>query len=297
MSDINQIEVFAAVVKAGSFTKAARQLKLPKSSVSRKVALLEDRLGVALIRRTTRKLHLTDVGSKYFQTCTRILAELAEAEANAKSTQESPTGLLRITAPVELGSALLEEVLQRYLKAYKDVQVDLLLTDRIVDLMEENVDVAVRAGHLADSTLIAKKIGGGEFQLFASAAYLKRAGSPAHPKDLVNHACLAFTGHSDSPEWELENGKTRLKIAVPDRVTSSNLSILASLAVRSVGIALLPTFVARQGVFADRLVRVLPEWSSGSEPFYVVYPAQRFVSPKLKAFLACVSEVTGKQRS
>lgn len=297
MSDIDQIEVFTAVAKSGSFTQAARDLKLPKSSVSRKVALLEERLGVALIRRTTRKLQLTDVGTKYFHTCSRILTELADAEASAKSAQETPRGTFRITAPVELGSDLLENVLQRYLKAYPEVQVDLLLTDRVVNLMEENVDVAIRAGHLADSTLIAKKIGDGEFQLFASAAYLKRAGAPHHPKDLARHSCLVFSGHSEGSEWELVSGKSRLTIAVPNRVTASNLSVLASLAARSVGIALLPTFVAKQGAYADKLVRVLPDWSSGSEPFYLVYPAQRFVAPKLKAFLTCVGELREPSRS
>ncbi|OFZ18467.1 MAG: hypothetical protein A2X94_00545 [Bdellovibrionales bacterium GWB1_55_8] len=290
MSDLDEIAAFTAVIKAGSFTGAARVLKAPKSTISRKVASLEDRLGVALIHRTTRKLHLTDVGTRYYRSCARILSELAEVEAAAKSAQEAARGLLRITAPVELGTAFLEEVLERYLQANKEVEVDLLFTDRVVDLIEEGVDVAIRAGQMADSSLVAKRIGSDEFRLVASPSYLKKAGkTPAHPRDLSTHSCLLFTTQSEGGTWHLENGKTHVEAEILSRVRSSSLGILLNLALRGEGIALLPTFMARDAIRTGKLVRVLPEWSSGKEPLYVVYPAQRFLPAKLKSFLAMLS--------
>lgn len=290
MADLNEIEVFAAVVKAGSFTRAAQALKMPKSTVSRKVSQLEERLGVALLRRTTRKLDLTDVGNRYYRSCSGILAELAEAEAAVRSAQEAPRGLLRITAPAEFGAALLEEPLRRFLKAHKEVQVELLLTDRIVDLLEEGVDVAIRAGALADSTLVARKLGMSEFRLFASPAYLKRAGTPSHPKQLADHACLTFTSISENGVWELESGKSHLKLKVESRIISSQLGILHALAQKGEGVAQLPDFMARESQASGKLVRVLPEWHSARDPYFVVYPAQRFLSPKLKAFLSLLRE-------
>jgi DNA-binding transcriptional LysR family regulator len=191
---------------------------------------------------------------------------------------------------VELGITLLEEILQRLLHLYPEIQVDLILTDRVVDLLEEGIDVAIRTGTLPDSGLIAKKIGVSEFHLFASPSYLKKEGAPFHPRELHRHICLNFTGHGEGEKWELENGKTRFVLEHQSRVSSTSLGLLYNLTLKGEGIALLPSFMTREMVKLGKLIRVLPEWTSGHEPLSIVYPAQKYVTPKLKAFLECLSQ-------
>ncbi|HEX2881045.1 MAG TPA: LysR family transcriptional regulator, partial [Polyangiaceae bacterium] len=194
--DLNEIAIFAQVVQAGSFTSAAAQLGMPKSTVSRKIAELEERLDSRLLQRTTRKLSLTDAGRAYYDYCARIVADIDEAERAVTSLQAIPKGLLRITAPINMG--FLAPIISDYLKRFPEVNIDLFCTARTVDLVEERFDVGIRAGVLADSTLIARNLGTIKWFLVAGPGYLKERGRPRLPEDLKKHDCLLFgpTGHN-----------------------------------------------------------------------------------------------------
>ena len=193
MMDLNEVAVFIKVVQLGSFSGAAKQLAMPNSTVSSKVSSLEKRLGVTLIQRTTRKLNITPAGQAYFNRCIQGLEEIHAAEMEIAAVQGEPQGLLRITAPIDLGSRVLPQLVSDFTNTYPKVRVELILSDRKVDLLSESVDLAIRAGDLRDSTLIAKKVGSVYFAPFASARYLKAKGIPTHPRDLRLHHCLQFT--------------------------------------------------------------------------------------------------------
>ena len=190
--DLNEISVFVEVVKAGSFSQAAKKLKMPNSTVSHKVSSLEKRLGLTLLQRTTRKLNVTPAGQIYFKKCLNGFSEIELAEAEMASAQGEAQGLLRVTAPVELGGGILPEIISDFTAQFPKVTIELILTERRVDLLSESVDLAIRAGELKDSSLIAKKIGLAYFALFASPRYLKQKGTPTHPRELNQHKCLAF---------------------------------------------------------------------------------------------------------
>ena len=281
--ELNDITVFIKVVQTGSFTEAARRLGAPKSTVSSKVSGLERRLGVTLLQRTTRKLHLTDEGTIFFQSCARALAEIESAEAVAAGGQKVPQGRVSITAPSG-SSRLLSRFLKGFFARYPGVSVDLLLTNRYVDLIGEGVDVAIRAGVLQDSSLVAKKIATTSWALFASPGYVAGAGLPQQPKDLTSHQCIIFP-KAKSHEWEMANGRQRARIKVAGSVTADDIGALKELALDDHGIALIPTFVCRDDVAARRLVPILPGWSSESSSISIVYPGQKFQHPKVRVLV------------
>ena len=286
--DLNEILVFTQVVQSGSFTQAAKRLEMPNSTVSSKIASLERRLGVTLIQRTTRKLTVTSAGLDYFRHCLEGLERLKTAESEIAAVQGEPQGLLRITAPVELGNGtILAELISRFSARYPKVTIEALLTDRFVDLLGEGVDVAIRAGTLADSSLIAKKIGMSFFAAFASPKYLKTRGTPTHPRELraPAHECMRFTPLDESI-WIFQGPRgATVKVPVSGRVQTNDLGLVKSLTLLGEGLSLLPTTNCLQEVRSGKLIRVLPQWRTPSEPMHFVYPAQRFVSPKLKAFM------------
>lgn len=281
--ELSDIAVFVKVIQAGSFTEAARRLGAPKSTVSSKVSGLERRLGVTLLQRTTRKLRLTDEGEVFFQTCARALSEIESAEAVAAGGQKVPQGRVSVTAPNDTGR-FLSRFLKQFLAKYPGVTVDLILTNRYVDLVGEGVDVAVRAGVLQDSALVAKKVATTHWALFASPAYIAAAGAPERPKDLSEHQCILF-GTAKSGEWELASGKQRAKVRVQGMVTTDDIAALKELAAQDIGIALLPTFICRDEVAAERLAPVLAGWSSQASQISVVYTAQKFQHPKIRVFV------------
>lgn len=287
--DLNEVAVFIKVVQVGSFRQAAKALGMPNSTVSSKVSSLERRLGVTLIQRTTRRLNITPAGQAYFKHCVQGLQEIEAGEAELAATKGEPQGLLRITAPVELGASVLPDLVERFLKKYPKVRIEVILADRRVELLSENVDLAIRAGELQDSTLIAKKIGMVYFAPFASPKYLKANGSPNHPRDLRHHECLQFTPIGFE-EWRLIGSKGAFNVPVPGRIIINDLNMIKTLTVSGMGIALLPSFYCRQEVSSGKIVRVLPEWRTNLNPVHFVYPAQRFVLPKLSAFIAFATD-------
>ena len=201
--DLNEIVVFARVVETRSFTAAAQQLGLPKSTVSRKIAQLEERLGVRLLQRTTRKLNLTEVGQAYYERCQRIVQDIAAAEQVVTDMQTAPRGLLRVTVPNDLGSTYLGALVADFLLAYPEIQVDLDLADRVVDLIEEGIDLGIRVGPLVESTLIARKLGAVQMRMCASSEYVAKRGAPATIAELADHDALVFAPSGRVLPWAL----------------------------------------------------------------------------------------------
>ncbi len=281
--DLNEISVFIKVVQAGSFRLAAKQLGMPNSTVSAKISSLEKRLGSTLIQRTTRKLKITEVGQSYYLKCLEGLEHIKNAEAEVNDHQEAQ-GLLRITAPVELGASFFPRLSSQFLKEHPKVTLDYLLTDLAVDLLSENVDLAIRAGNLKVSSLIAKKIGTVHFALFASPSYLKVHGSPKEPKDLSEHACLHFTQLNEE-NWKLSSSKSTVIAKIKQKIRSNDLNMLKALTMSGEGIALLPAFLCLEETQKNKMLRILPEWKSHAQPVHFVYPPQKFISPKLKSFI------------
>ena len=288
--DLDGIAVFVKVVQAGSFSQAAKLLNMPNSTVSAKVAALEKRLGVTLLQRTTRRLHLTEAGEGYFRRCMTALEELQTAENELAIERSETKGVLRLTAPVELGRSALPPVLDVLMKRHPAIKIDLIITNRLVDLVAENIDVAVRAGPLKNSGLIAKRFVLGQFGLWASPSYLKNNSVPRNPDELKEHDCLRFAPFTGR-KLQLTNGRERAQIALAGRITADDFEALRALAVLGWGIALLPSFLCAEEVKERKLVSVLPNWRGDSVTISVVYPAQRFVSPKIRAFITAAEEL------
>jgi len=288
--DLDGIAVFVKVVQAGSFSQAAKLLNMPNSTVSAKVAALEKRLGVTLLQRTTRRLHLTEPGAGYFRRCLQALEGLQAAESELESERSETKGVLRLTAPVELGRSALPPVLDVLMKRHPAIEIDLIITNRLVDLVAENIDVAVRAGPLKDSALIAKRFVLGQFGLWASPSYLKNNSVPRNPNELKEHDCLRFAPFTGR-KLQLTNGRERAQIALAGRITADDFEALRALAVLGWGIALLPSFLCAEEAKERKLVSVLPNWRGDSVSISVVYPAQRFVAPKIRAFITAAEEL------
>jgi len=288
--DLDGIAVFVKVVQAGSFSQAAKLLNMPNSTVSAKVAALEKRLGVTLLQRTTRRLHLTEAGEGYFRRCMTALEELHAAENELAIERGETKGVLRLTAPVELGRSALPPVLDVLMRRHPAIKIDLIITNRLVDLVVENIDVAVRAGPLKDSGLIARRFVLGQFGLWASPSYLKNNSVPRNPDELKEHDCLRFAPFTGR-KLQLTNGRERAQIALAGRITADDFEALRALAVLGWGIALLPSFLCAEEAKERKLVSVLPNWRGDSVTISVVYPAQRFVSPKIRAFITAAQEL------
>lgn len=284
MTELDSIPVFVKVAQMGSFTQAAKVLGMPNTTVSAKVAQLERALGTTLMQRTTRKLHLTEAGQAYLERCIRALAELEAAESEIASTNGAIRGVLRITASVDVGHSLLPKLVDRYLTQNAGVEVDLLITNRVVDLVGEGVDVAIRAGKLKDSSLIAKKFVDSEFAMYATKSFLKANGTPTI-KNLEEKFQFVKFAPFKHEGIELTNGSQKVLIHPKGSVQSDDLGAVRAMALLGRGIAFLPNFVADADVDSGELVEVLPDWAMTTGFFSLVYPPQRFVSPKVRAFI------------
>lgn len=293
--DLNEVLVFARVVQAGSFTGAARQLGMPKSSVSKKVADLEDRLGTRLLQRTTRKLGLTDAGRLYFDRCARIIADVEEADHAVTDLQAAPRGLLRVSVPLSFG--MLGSIVAGFLRDEPEVQLEIVCTDRIVDHVEDGFDLAIRAGALQDSSLVARKLGSIKRVLVAAPAYLRKRGKPRLPDDLTAHACIAFSGGMAPTIWSLEFGDEQASVRVTPRLAVNDFEMMLDAARAGVGIAWVLDFLAREDLRNGALRQVLPDWCSAETPVHAVYPTTRHLSPKVVRFLECLTEHFGRVQS
>jgi DNA-binding transcriptional LysR family regulator len=278
--DLDGIAVFVKVVQAGSFSAAARLLGLPNTTVSAKVARLEKRLGVQLIQRTTRKLHITPAGRAYFERCVRGLEQIEAAEAEVSLSAREPRGLLRITAPGDVAHGLLPVFVGRFLERYPRTQVEVIVANRIVDLVGEGVHLAIRAGALRDSSLVARKFMSYTGGLWASAAYLKRKGAPKAPAELDGHDFLAFPRLSGNA-LRLTDGRAHAEVAMKGRVAVDDLETLRNLVAQGRGIGMLVDYLGREAGLSP----VLPKWNWSSGALSFVYPGQRFVPATVRAFI------------
>ena len=279
--DLNLLAVFEAVARTRSFSAAARELGIPKSSASRAVARLEAELDVQLLFRTTRQVSPTDAGAALYDRLTPLLRSIHAALGEVPEREEAPSGVLRVTAPGDVGVFLLAEVAQRYTARYPAVSIEVQLTNRIVDLVGEGFDVALRAAtRLADSSLVVRRLASMSFQLFASPLYLARRGTPRAESDLAGHEWVVFRPASQ----RLRGGGSRARSGREGRVVCDDL-LFARDAVRAgAGLGFLPTFVAESDVLAGRIVRVLPRLEEPAGNLYLVTPAARHVPRKVTAF-------------
>ena len=291
--DLDGIAIFVKVLQAGSFSQAAKLLRMPNSTVSAKVSALEKRLGVTLLQRTTRKLRATQAGEAYFQRSVRALEELQAAENELETGCGEPKGLLRLTAPVEVGHSLLPALVHAFLKKHPRMEVELIVTNRVLDLVVDGIDLAIRAGPLKDSSLIAKRFDLGDFGLWASPEYLTRHAAPRHPKELAQHNCLRFYRFKDDG-FRLGHGRENFHIGVSGQLVADDFETLRSLAILGEGIAFLPSFLCSEDTKQDKLTRVLPQWRGDKVSLSLVYPAQRFVPTKVRAFIATAEELWKK---
>ena len=272
--------IFTRVVECHSFTQAAQSLSMQKSTVSRRIALLEERLGVRLLNRTTRKLRLTEVGQAYYERCRQIMLDFAEAEQAVMQLQQAPSGLLRITAPIEFGQLFLGRVLGEFMRQYPQISAEVELTSRDVDPLEEGVDIAIQVGQPRDSTLIARKLFESRRRLCASPAYLAQHGTPRTVQELAGHRALHLP--VDSPRhWPLlgEN------IACQRVLACNNITLAREAALAGAGIAALPVMISEAAVQDGELIELLPEARLPTGELYAVYPSRRFQAMKVKAFL------------
>jgi len=285
--DLNAALVLLRVVRAGSFRSAATQLGMPKTSVSRKVAELEEYLGAQLLQRTTRTLSLTDAGAAFLERAEGAIEQVEAAEHAVSELQRAPRGRLRVTATVAFGQALLAPLLADFLHAYPEVQVTLHLTDRQVDLVAERFDVAVRVGALADSSLVAHRVGGSVVRLFASPRYLEAHGTPRRPLDLARHNCLliAKAGLAPRATWPLGKGKRVREVSVAGRLVVDDFIVLREAAVRGLGIARLPEVHAREALQSGALVSVLDAYAPPEMPMHLVHLGGRHLPPRTRALI------------
>lgn len=273
--DMNRAVIFVRVVDHGGFTAAARVLGLPKSSVSRSVSLLEDELGVRLLTRTTRAVRVTEAGSAFYERASRGIAGVEEAAAAVADMQGAIRGLIRITAPVDLGISLLGPALARFATLYPEVRVEVMLSGRVVDLVDEGFDLAVRAGALRDTSLVARRLPSLDFTLRASADYLSRRGAPKSLADLAKHDCVVFRPVRGGTTWTLNGPEGVERVDVTSRIASDDLLFVGGAVASGMGIGLLPEFLARD------LPRVLPKHSLEGSPLHLVYPSARYMPQRV----------------
>jgi DNA-binding transcriptional LysR family regulator len=283
--DLNDIVVFTKVVETKSFTGAADVLGLPKSTVSRKLAQLEERLGVRLVQRTTRKLALTDIGEAYYTRCARIVADVAAAEQLVTDMQATPRGRVRVSASVDLSTTYLGGIIADFVEHHPDINVELDASDRLVDLIEEGFDLAVRIGPLAESSLIARKLTTIDLALCASPAYLATNGAPQHVEELDAHDHVLFTPTSRNQAWTLVNGDATYEFSRPARFASNNYAAVRDVVRANGGIAVLSDFMIASDLASGALVRVLPQWRTRPAEVHAVYPARQNLPPRLTYFL------------
>jgi DNA-binding transcriptional LysR family regulator len=286
MDRITSMAVFDKVVEAGSFTGAARQLRLSQAAVSKHVAGLEAWLGARLFNRTTRRISLTDFGRAFHQRCVRVLEDLEEARQAAGAWRTVPRGALRVTAPIPF-SRQLEPVLADFGRRYPEVELEMVLTDRRIDLIEEGCDVAIRVGHLPDSSLTARLLAVSPYFVCAAPSYLARHGTPGHPDELLQHDCLLFAHHTHG-HWRFSSDAGEIAVPVKGRLVSNNADLLLAAVLDGQGIMLAPAFHVGDGLRTGRLVPLLEPYMRDTSVIHAVYPQTRHLSAKVRCFIDCL---------
>lgn len=285
MDRLDDMVAFVRVVEARSFTAAAERMGLSKSVVSRRITDLENRLGARLLNRTTRSLSLTPAGQTFYERARAIVEDVEEAEQAVAELGREPRGLLRVNGPLSFGIRHLSPAVAAFLAAHPRVEIELDLTDRFVDMVEEGWDVAIRIGRLRDSSLIARRLAPARRVTLAAPSYLERHGAPERPEDLARHECLVYTGTSSPNLWSYAADGAVRTVRVQGRLRSGSGEMLLDAASAGLGVALLPSFMASEAVRAGRLVPVLAGHELLDLAVSAVWPHHRHLSPKVRAFV------------
>jgi DNA-binding transcriptional LysR family regulator len=285
MDIIASMKVFVAIVDGGSFAAAADRLEMSRAMVSKHMSGLEDHLGTRLLNRTTRRLSLTESGSAFHERSQQIIADVAEAEQVAGATAAAPRGVLKITMPLSYGQHRLGRIIAGFASAYPQVKLDISLSDRKANLIEEGFDLAIRIGALPESGLIARKLGTDHSIICAAPAYLARHGTPRTPQELAAHACLGYTLSGNGDEWRLAGPGGLVTVRSGGPVRADNGDILRLAALSGAGLIFQPRFIVEEDLAARKLVQVLPEFMSPELGIYAIYPSRKHLSPKVRTFV------------
>ncbi|MEM0976218.1 MAG: LysR family transcriptional regulator [Pseudomonadota bacterium] len=286
MNRLSEMDAFVAVVETGGFTEAARRLRLSKSAVSKQISALEERLGARLLDRTTRNVAATEIGLSYYRESVKILQLAADADAMVGSMQSAPQGRLRVTAPMDLGQKIVAPTVGKFLAAFPEISVDLVLENRNVDLLAEKFDLAVRIGQLPDSGLMARKLAELQMRVVASPDYLKRNGHPDTPKDLEAHQLLHFSNNQTGIVWNIQSPDGPVPIrALQSPFTVNDGTSLIGAAIAGLGIAFLPRFAVGGAIETGDLVDLFDGAATESRPVSAVYQPGPFIQPKLRTFV------------
>ncbi|MFT4172060.1 MAG: LysR family transcriptional regulator [Rhodocyclaceae bacterium] len=290
MDKYQEMRVFAAVVDAGSFVAAADVCGVSKAAVSRHVGELEARLGVRLLHRTTRRLSLTAEGEVFHARCKSVLAEIEEAESEVTARSGSAVGLVKINAPVTFGMRHLAALWGEFKRRHPQVVLDVTLTDRVVDLVEEGYDLAVRIAQLPNSTLVSRPLARTRMVLCASPAYLAQAGTPSHPDELSQHAVLAYSYWSDGDEWRFSGPEGEVAVRTRPWIRTNNGDTCRMAALQHQGIILQPSFLVGEDLRAGALVELMPTYRALAFGIFAVYPTRKHVSPKVRLLIDFLAE-------
>lgn len=285
MDRLEAMSAFVTVVDQNGFAPAARRLGISASAVTRLVAALEEHLGITLLRRTTRSMTLTDAGTRYLERARKILAEVQEAESSAQAERHVPSGRLVVTAPLTFGRIHVGPLMAAYLQRHADVSGELMLSDRFVNLVEEGIDLAVRIGHLDDSSLIARRAGATRRVVVASPGYLARRGTPQHPQELREHDTVTFGGLGDSVAWRFIVDGEEQRVMVASRYRTNSADSAVWHAAEGGGLAMVLAYQAADAIREKRLQIVLAEFERPALPIQLVYPASRLLSAKVRTFV------------
>lgn len=280
MQDLNEMAIFAVVVSSGSFTKAAEKLKLPKSTVSRKVSQLEKRVGVRLINRTTRNLKPTETGKLYYSQCLKMLEQAEEADRIVNNMQAEPSGLLRISTPLAFGTPFFISAIKQFLELYPKVNIEIIADNKQIDLLEQEVDIAFRIGPLSDSSLIARNLGTARLSLCATPEYLQINGIPRSIKDLEHHICIT---HPTAP-WVFQTANGPSAFYPPSRMIANDMEMIRKMVKEGFGIGAVPQILISDELRDKSLTTLLPDMPFQERTFYLVYPSRREPPSKVVAF-------------
>lgn len=290
MDTLTSMRVFASVADAGSFSAAARRLDLSRAMVSKHVQHLEDHLGTRLLQRTTRKLSLTESGQDYLERCRQILTDVAEAEASAANLTAKPSGILRITLPVSFGLRYVGPLIAAYLARYPDLDLDVSLSDRRVDLIEEGLDLAVRIGASLEPGVVARQLGADRLVICGAPAYFARHGVPTHPRQLASHNCVLYSYAAMQNEWVLSGPDGQFSVKVGGNLRANNGDFLNQFVLDGGGLMCQPDFLVRAEIDAGRLVEVLRDYTSTPLGIFAVYPSRKHLSAKIRTFVDYLAE-------
>jgi DNA-binding transcriptional LysR family regulator len=293
MDRLTSMSVFVKVADLGSFAAAANELRLSPTMIGKHVRYLEERLGSLLINRSTRRQSLTELGRNYLDHCRHLLEEAEAGDALAEEALRAPRGKLRVATSVAFGSYSLASAVVRFMKKYPDVTLELVLSDRMVDLLEEGIDATIRVGALTDSTMMSRSLSPYTGMVCAAPRYLAERGTPTHPKDLVNHECLRYPGWAEGQRWTFFGPEGEVQVDVKCRLTINSAFGILYAALAGAGIVLMRDELLAEHIAARRLQVLLPNYKTQSRERHIVWLKNRKMTPKLRAFIDFIAEVYG----